>query len=241
MSSVKPNGNPNESDSAAALREEHERFCAELADGLHAMAQPLTILRSAIALLAMANEAGTDGTRYVTLSARQIDRTCQLFSSVQNLLGSRTVPAKREPIEIQNVVSQLIESRSQTLDERGIQLITIATNPGCMIHGDRQRTEQALAAAIETAISVSTAGDVVKVESSTTDGFLEFAVETSRNQENDLKSFDRLNLALAKTNILSQQGRYDFTMEPFRISLALPVQLTELENSENVCCEACAQ
>src|SRR5580698_1814128 len=102
MSSVKPDGNSNELDSVSALREEHERFCAELADGLHALAQPLTILRSAIALLAMANEAGTDGTKYVTLSARQIDRTCQLFSSVQNLLGSRTAAAKQEPIEIQS-------------------------------------------------------------------------------------------------------------------------------------------
>ncbi|MGB6745988.1 MAG: hypothetical protein WBE38_20230 [Terracidiphilus sp.] len=222
----------------AALREEHAQFCAEVADGLHALAQPLTIVRSAIAMLATAKDGGTGCERYVDLSARQIERTCQLFSSVQSLLATR-MPAEQEAIDCESLLSRIFEDRSHSLDALGIRLVQALPEAAGTIVGDRQRTGQALSAAIDTAISVSSAGDVIQVDSSISDGCFEFAVQSTCRQENDLKSADRLNLSLAKANILSQRGRYHFTLDPFRILLALPVQQPNIENSETVPCEAC--
>jgi hypothetical protein len=239
MSSVKPNCSAEESARVAALREEHEQFCAEVAEGLHALAQPLTILRSAIALLAMAKENGGDCARYMELSARQIDRTCKLFSSVQGLVASSTAPAELETIDIGNVMAQMIEGRSHSLNDLGIDVVADVKRIQTTAFGDPQRMEQALSAAFETTVSVSSAGDVVKVDSCVSDGFLEFRFESTSKQENNLKSSDRLNLSLAKANILSQQGRYEFTLEPFRISLALPVHQQEMTDSETICCTAC--
>jgi hypothetical protein len=238
MNSVNPNCTVEESARVAALREEHERFCAEVAEGLHALAQPLTILRSAIALLANAKENGGNCTRYMDLSAGQIERACRLFTSVQGLLASRLVTADPEPIDFGNLLTRVIENRSHALDGLGIGLATDVSKLPAIAFGDLQRTEQALSAAFETAVSVSSAGDVVKVDSSVSDGFLEFAFQSTSKQDNNLKSADRLNLSLTKANILSQQGRYEFTSEPFRISLALPVRENEVTESENICCNA---
>jgi hypothetical protein len=235
MSSVKPSCTAEE----FALRGEHEQFCAEVAEGLHALAQPLTILRSAIALLATAKENGGDCARYMELSARQIDRTGRLFASVQGLVASSTAPAELEPIDMESLVARMVAGRSHSLNQAGIGLAAPALKLPAAAFGDPQRTEQALSAAFETAVSVSSAGDVVKVDSSVSDGFFEFSFETTAKQDNNLKSSDRLNLSVAKANILSQQGRYEFTLEPFRISLALPVHQQEIADSETICCTAC--
>ena len=239
MSSVKPDSTAEEAARVAALREEHEHFCAEVAEGLHALAQPLTILRSAIALMAAAKESGADCTRYMDMSARQVERTCRLFSSVQGLLASRMAPAEPEPIDIGSLLARIIEDRSHSIDALGIRLFAKVPESPAIAFADLRRTEQALSAAFETAVSISVAGDVVKVDSSVSDGFLEFVFQSTSKQDNSLKSSDHLNLSLAKANFLSQQGRYQFTVEPFRISLALPVHESELKDSETFCCAAC--
>jgi len=236
MSSVKPDRNAEDAARAAALLEEHEQFCTELADGLHALAQPLTILRSAIAMLALSKEDGTAGERYLSMSMRQIERTCQLFSSVQGLLAAKMVPAERETIDIGSVLRQVINDHSQAVEARGIDLIAASFKSSGMVFGDRRRTELAIAAAFETAVSVSSAGDVIKVDASPSDGLLEISFESTGGLDNIVTSLDRLNVSLARTNILSQQGQYQFTQEPFRISLALPACQHALEKSGTTCC-----
>lgn len=239
MSFVNRNCTREEPARVTTLREEQEGFCSDLADGLHALAQPLTILRSAIALMAAAKENGGDCTRYMNLSTVQIERTCRLFSSVQGLLASRLAEADLEPIDIVSLLTRTIEERSDSIAALGIEVTADLPTAPAMAFGDLQRTEQALAAAFETMVSVSSAGDVIQVDSSVSDGFFECALQTTSKQDNSLKSPDRLHLSLAKANMLSQQGRYEFTQEPLRISLALPVHALEVTDSETICCTAC--
>jgi hypothetical protein len=70
----------------AVSGEEVDRFYAGLSAGLHALAQPLTILRSSIAA------AGADGIelskqrRYLDISKSEVERVCELFGSLQELM-----------------------------------------------------------------------------------------------------------------------------------------------------------
>ncbi len=241
MSCAKPSHNTEATTEAACRgeREEHERFCADMANGLHAMAQPLTILRSAVALLAMAGGGETDSVRYVELSTRQIDRACQIFASLQDLVASQLIPAKEEPIELESLLAETIQDRIGALDTLGIGITAPATDGMGRALGDRRRMAQALAAAIETAAATSGVGAVIQVDASAVDGFIECAIRTTRRKDNDLNSSNRLTLALVKVNMQSQQGRYHFNQEPFRISLALPAYQNDPQKSETICCETC--
>lgn len=241
MNSVKPNRSAENAMRMAALLEEREQFRAEMADGLHALAQPLTILRSAIAMLAMAQENGAGSKRYVDMSVKQVERTCQFFSSVQELLSARMTTAEQEAIDIRSLLSQAIEERSQTLDELGIRLVVALPEYPCTVSADRQRTEKAISAAFEAAVSASRSGDVIKVDAFSSGEFLELSFESTGKLDNSLKSFDRLKLSVARANILSQQGVYQFTQEPFCILLALPARQHALEDSEHLCYPACAK
>jgi hypothetical protein len=136
------------------------------------------------------------------------------------------------------LLSRVIEDRSQALNELGIRLDAGWPECPCTAFGDPQRTQQAISAALDATVAASSSGDSVKVDTFTTKGFLEVSFESTGKIDNGFKSFDRLNLSVARANILSQQGLYQFTQEPFRISLALPAHELELENSETHCCAA---
>ncbi|MGA7342242.1 MAG: hypothetical protein WBE72_06375 [Terracidiphilus sp.] len=221
MSYAKHSAAPQASDRAAALIGEHLRFCAELSDGLHALAQPLTILRSAIGLLALSKEA--DRRNYLELSVRQIDHTCSLFASIQNLVASRLEPAERAPIDLRELLAKAIEVHSPALRGSGIEMVAAKPESLQTVLGDRQRTEQTVSALFEAAVSASSAGDVIAMSATRRDGFLEFTIRSTGKQGISMKSANRLNLSLAKANIEIQQGWYDFAADPFRISFGLPV------------------
>jgi hypothetical protein len=82
---------------ATGSGEELGRFYTGMAEGLHALAQPLTILRSSIAA---ANSAGITQERqryYLDISKSQVDRACELFASLQQLAISAQSPVDRSP------------------------------------------------------------------------------------------------------------------------------------------------
>jgi signal transduction histidine kinase len=244
MSFVKPRPANEEPDPLAALlreHEEHEQFCVELADGLHALAQPLTIVRSAISLLEMARESGADSARsgaddsrdsadsgrdgadsgrYIEMSGRQIDRACRIFASLQALVAVHVVPANPQSVDIDDLLSHIVADPPPPLGERGIGFAT--SGAAGTVFGDRHRTEQAIAAAIEAAASAASAGDVIQIDTSRSEGYVEFVIQCAGRLENSPSSSERLNLSVARASILSQQGRYRFTPDPFRISLVLP-------------------
>jgi hypothetical protein len=87
---------------AAESSEEFDRFYASLAEGLHALAQPLTILRSSIPALCR-EEAGTEKQRnYLNISKVEVERACELFGAMQELLvaaRSRAERAQVGPVE----------------------------------------------------------------------------------------------------------------------------------------------
>lgn len=66
-------------------------------------------------------------------------------------------------------------------------------------------------------------GDVIELTGSAADGFIELRVESSRSNGKPLNSTARLSLALAEANIVSQQARYGFEEDPFRVLMAWPV------------------
>jgi signal transduction histidine kinase len=98
MSCVMPNSNALESGASVADAESYAWFCRELDEGLHALAQPLTILRGALGALTMRGAVRPEtASRYLEMSSTQVDRLCNLLSGLHSLLdGVRSEPACME-------------------------------------------------------------------------------------------------------------------------------------------------
>jgi hypothetical protein len=216
-----------------AVDPEQARFYADLVNGLHAMAQPLTILRSAIEVLALPQAAAIDQRRYLEISAKQVARTCCMFASLQDLVEVQIIEAKRARFDLWELLAPLVEDQRRFLLTAGIGIASARSGPWAASWGDAARTEQALLAVLKTAGAVSSSGDVIELRAELTDGFVELTLENTRKHGRRMDSSDRLSLSVAEANILSQNGRYAVIEDPFRVSLALPV-----EEFDRLTCEA---
>jgi signal transduction histidine kinase len=215
----------NDSQLPAALAEylagEREEFFDDLADGLHAMAQPLTILRSSIAMLVLASESVKPQHRCLEISSRQIDRVCGMFESLQNLIASQLEPANLAPTDLKSLLTRVAEDQTAAFRQRGVQIVVIHPDSLPQVLADASRTEQTLSTSLETALSISTEGDKVEVVLSQADEYIATVVTVERGRK--LNSSELLNLSVVKANMLSQRGRYQLAEEPFRVTVALPL------------------
>lgn len=210
--------------SAGVQFDEFQRFYTDLANGLHAMAQPLTILRSALEILTLPREAPIDQRHYLEISAKQVQRTCGLFSDLQDLVTARLIDAERSRLDLWQLVTPILEDQRTALLASGVAIAVARHHELKPVYGDAGRTEQAITAALRAAASFSARGDVIELLSSDARGYVEFTVQNTRRHGMRMNSSDRLSLSVAEINILSQHGRYQFVEDPFCVSLALPVE-----------------
>jgi hypothetical protein len=213
---------PSELPEDIARVDEPARFYVELANGLHAMAQPLTILRGALGALTFRDAAAIDRGHYHDMSTRQVERMCELMSRMQHLLIARQFEPVCSKTELWDLLAPILEAQESVARELGVSIKVARPHQAIALFVDAERTEQALQFALEVAASVSSPGEVIHFSVVPRDGFAEVILQNGNCHGKRLSSFDRLSLSVVEENIRSQQGRYEFAEDPFRILLALP-------------------
>jgi hypothetical protein len=219
-----PSGTAGAEEQASILLDDSQKLLVDIVNGLHAIAQPLTILRAAIEVLSLPEGGAVDHRRYVGISARQIERTCNLFSCLQDLVTASLREAQQVKFDLWELLGPMIEDRRVLLQASGIGLVVARQDPSEPIVGDAERTEQTIAEVLTLAASLSSRGDVIELHGSRRGGFCELTLQNTRGHGKRISSSDRLSLSLACANIVSQQGKYQLAEDPFCVSLALPVQ-----------------
>lgn len=204
-------------------KREVERFYASMATALHAMAQPLTVVRSAVVAAAAPGVNAADQRHYLDLLTEQVERTCGLFQSLQQLVVVNQIKAERAPIEVSRLLAPVVESQTLTYKTLGVEIQAVIPDGLRPMLADMDRTLQALFAALQIAGSVSSAGDVIELFVTSQNGFVELVVQNRRAHRRRLNSSERLSLVLAEANIRSQQGEFECAEDPFCVSLMLPV------------------
>jgi signal transduction histidine kinase len=210
--------------STVVKNDELARFCAYMAEGLHAMAQPLTILRSTVAASAAPGVTPAGQRRYLELSTQHVERTCGLFECLQDLVIASHVKADRGPVELLEVLALVVEDHKALLETSAIELRVLVPDGLLPVLGDAARTMQALSAALKVAASVSSPGSVIELQVTARNGLVELMVQNMRIHGRSLNSSQRLTLVLAEANVRSQQGKFECTEDPFRVSITLPLQ-----------------
>jgi hypothetical protein len=237
MSCVMPNSNSMESGALGAAEESSARFCGELDEGLHALAQPLTILRGALGALTMRGDVRPEAaSRYLEMSNTQVDRLCNLLSGLRNLLdGVRSEPACTE-IDLWNLVDSVLENR-QSESGNSLQRISLA-KPHCefRVTADPVLIEQALHAALDAVeAQCESCGDIC-MDISRSDGFADLSLLCTRSKGEKLTAMNLLRLSAAEASIKKHHGVFECSESPFQISIKLPLldedeRLTEMGNS----------
>lgn len=205
--------------------EEPGRFYAHLAQGLHAMAQPLTILRSSVVASTAPGISADRHRRYLDISTQQVERACGLFECLQDLVIARQVAADCKAFDLEELTAQAIEDHEAVFQSAGVSVIV--TKKGILqpVLGDEVRTRQALCAALKIAASMASPDDEIELLMITRNPWVECVVRNRRAHGRNLDSSQHLSLSLAETNIRSQRGEYQCIVDPLCITWALPTQI----------------
>ena len=226
--------------STAAEGDELAAFYAHLANGLHAMAQPLTILRSVMVASSVSGLTAIDHRRYLDISSDQVERACVLFHSLQQLVTAKQVQAECAPVDLSRLLAPVVEDQKEILQASGIDMKVVMPDALPPMLADMDRTLQALFAVLKITASVSSPGDVIELQVSPRNESVELVIQNRNVHSWRLNSSERLSLALAEVNIRSQQGQYEFAEDPLRVSMTLPVQDIDSLSSNDASQGACA-
>ena len=197
---------------------------AELANGLHAMAQPLTILRGALGAMSLAPTGASGQERYLDMSNKQMDRLCDMMAGLQGLLDAALFEARCCATELWETVEPVVEEVAASLRDAGIRIETTRPDQSVLAVADAGRLEQSVRAALKTAASVSHRDDVIQFDIRELDGWVELLFRAQGAPGKRLSSPDHLSLALVESSTLSQLGVYRCSEDPLCISVSLPMQ-----------------
>jgi nitrogen-specific signal transduction histidine kinase len=198
------------------------RFYMDLADGLHAMAQPLTVLLGALGVLTSNGGNETDHHRYLEISTRQVDRMSGLVFSMQQLVHARQFDPECSKINLWELLDPIVADQVFAQRDSDVEIRVVKLDRSVNVFGNAERTGQAFLAVLKVGVSVSSQGDVIQVSLQPRDGYFGLVVRNETSHGKRLSSSDRLSLSSAEANIRCQQGLYEFVEDPFCVLMALP-------------------
>ena len=137
---------------------------ARLADGLHAMAQPLTILRGVIGAMQLSEKVESGDRRYVDMSADQVGRLCDMLANLRCLLDVAQSEAVSSPQEWHELVGCVLEDYEGVLPTSGVRIVVAYPDHFMRVLADAARTEQAMRAALDMAKALASHGDGFSAE-----------------------------------------------------------------------------
>jgi hypothetical protein len=197
-----------------------EKFCVNVADALHAIAQPLTVLQVRLDPAVAEEMDAVELRTLVAESSQQVERLCNLFGFMQGFIVAQVTEPDLSEQDVGLILDHVAEGMSLFYHEGGKSLRLRLPDKRQVVLVDRTRMYQALSRILLVAFEVSLANDIVELTASLTGNEVSIVI---RNLETyrALGKESALKLALAEANIERQGGSLTWTAEPFRVEIAL--------------------
>jgi hypothetical protein len=201
--------------------EPSELAWTQLSQGMHAAAQPLTIL---LASLGKTNtqRMNTNELRDLTeSSAVQVQRVCALFRHMQQLLMIQSSEANLFTVSIQPVLAHVVEGVELVFREAGVA-ISMSFPESCdPVLIDCARTVRALTSLLVLASQTAKAADTVELILTSSSDSVQVVIRNLRSQIKELDAEASLSVAVAEANMRSQQAAFSLRLQPFLVRIEL--------------------
>jgi hypothetical protein len=197
-------------------------LCSNLSQGIHAAAQPLTVLLASLSK-AHTDRMNTEELRELTANSyEEVERVCTLFRYLQELLIAESIKPHLSATAILPLLASAAEG-VQLLFHRDGMVLTSTVPEACplvLINGPR--TLRAFSSVLLTAHALSTARDHVELIASTSIHGMEIVVRNSNLSTTTANAEAKLSMATAEANFRSQQAGFEWSQQPFKVLIDLP-------------------
>jgi hypothetical protein len=199
-----------------------ETLYSNLAQGIHAAAQPLAVL------LASLSKGHTDHMNSAELreltasSAVEVQRVCTLFSCLQQLVMAESIRPQLSPTPVLALIAYAAEGVNLLFRQDGIALTSVVPDscPPALIN--RARTLQALSRVLLVVHGLSATQDTVELIASSFANFVQIVVRNSNLSLAVINPEAKLSIAVAEANMRSQRADFSLSLQPFTVRIDLP-------------------
>jgi hypothetical protein len=211
----------NSSRQSSPPKSASEVLCSNLALGMHAAAQPLTVL------LASLSKGLTDGMdagelRELTASsAVHVQRVCTLFDCLQELVNAESIEPLLSATSILPLLDQLTDGVNLLFQHDGISLSATVPDTCQPALIDRARTLQALSRVLLIAHAISTFSDTVELIASSSGDGVRIVVRNLSSSVNRLNAEASLSMVVAEATMRSQHAGFSWCLRPFTVQIEL--------------------
>ena len=206
-----------------AVRSTSEILCSNLSQGLHAAAQPLTILRASLSNPDTDRMSARELRELAATSAVEVERVCKLFDYLRDLVRADITKPRLSSTPLLPLLADVLNGVKLLCEEDGMSLNSILPDTCPPVFIDRARTLHALSSVLLIAHGVSQAKNTVEVSvTSATLNAVQVIVRNLNSRAESINAEARLGMALAEMNIRSQQANFSWIPEPFSVRIELP-------------------
>jgi hypothetical protein len=196
---------------------------SKLAQGMHAAAQPLTVL------LASLSKGHTDGMNFDELreltasSAVLAQRACNLFGCLQQLVLTESTKPQLSAAPILPLLAYAADGVNLLFQQDGIALSSVVPDTCASVLIDRARTLQALTRVLLVVHRLSDTRDTIELVASSSANAVRIVVQNLHLSVAAIDAEASLSIAVAEANIRSQQAGFSLSLQPFTVRIDLPI------------------
>jgi hypothetical protein len=209
---------PTSSESSAS-----EMLCTRLAQGIHAAAQPLTVLQASLSK-SHTDQLNCHELRDLTASsALEVQRVCTLFSCLQQLVMAESIKPQLSPMPILPLLAYAADGVNLLFQQDGMALSLVVpdTLPPVLIH--RTRTLEALSRVLLVVHRLSASQDMIELIASSSAQAVQIVLRNLHLFVARIDAEASLSITVAEANMQSQQAGLSLNLQPFTVRIDLPI------------------
>jgi hypothetical protein len=209
-----------ESGECSASRSSSELLYSNLSKGLHAAAQPLTILRAGLGMGLAGRLSLAEIRALVATSSVEVERVCDLFDYLQQIVNvAKTKPSLTAAL-ILPLVADATDGVYALFEHDGMALSSMLPDACDPVLIDKMRTHRALSSVLLIVHGLSRERDTVElIVSSSPPNSIRIVVRNLNLYLDALNEASSLSMAIADANIRSQQAGFSWNLQPFSVEI----------------------
>ena len=212
--------NQTESGKFSASRSSSEILCSNLSMGLHAAAQPLTILRAGLGMGLSSPLSLGELRELAASSSIEVERVCGLFDYLQQLVFVASAKPSLTAAPILPLVARAVDGVCALFEQDGMVLSSMLPDACDPVLIDNVRTHRALSSVLLIVHGLSHARDTVElIVSSSPPNLIRIVVRNLNLYLDALSAEASLSMAIADANIQSQQAGFSWDLHPFSVEI----------------------
>lgn len=199
-----------------ASKKQMDAFCSDLADGLHAVAQPLTIVQNELSPERIERLSEADLRQSISRSAVEMERVGSLFSILRQLIAIERFTPELEHLSSSDLIAESVDGVFRLFEERDIRL-EIKPEGSYSVMAHRKRALQSLSVSLLAACALSKPGHMVEIGARRSSQAVSIDIQNPLLSLNHLDAHNKLIIAMVESSIRSQRGKLVHELRPFAV------------------------